>query len=71
MRLSSRAAISPAFAAFGVLFFVTATASPAEWYPAVQLFAGIACFVVSHALTPCENDLRPWWKAQLSKLLRR
>jgi hypothetical protein len=26
---------------------------------------------VSHALTPCEDDPTPWWKAQLAKLLHR
>ena len=66
-----KARLSRALAALGVLLFVSASASPAEWYPIAQLFSGLACLAVSHVLTPCENDLRPWWKAQLSKLLRR
>jgi hypothetical protein len=63
--------VSIGFASFGVLLFVTAVALPAEWYPMVQFLVGIACLAVSHALTPCEDDLTRWWKAQLSKLLRR
>ena len=59
------------FAAIGVLLFVTAFASPAGWYPEAQFLVGIACFVISHALTPCEDDLTPWWKARLSKLFHR
>jgi hypothetical protein len=68
---SRRTAISHAFAALGVLLFVTATVAPAVWYPVAQFFAAIACFAVSHALTPCEDDLTPWWKTQLSKLFHR
>ena len=71
MHSSPRIRISHGFAAIGVLLFVTAIASPAEWYPVAQFFAAIACFAVSHALTPCEDDLTPWWKAQLSKLFHR
>jgi hypothetical protein len=67
----NRISVSHGFAALGVLLFVTASASPAEWYPVAQFFAAIACFVVSHALAPCENDLTPWWKAQLAKLRHR
>jgi hypothetical protein len=70
-RTASRNAISHGFAAIGVLLFVTAIASPADWYPVAQFFAAIACFVVSHVLTPCEDELTPWWKAQLSKRLHR
>lgn len=66
----TRVAISHGFAALGVLLFVTATAAPDEWYPVAQLFAGFACLAVSHALTPCQGDLTPWWKAQISRLLR-
>jgi hypothetical protein len=66
-----RIAVSHGFAALGVLLFVTAAASPDEWYPAAQFVAAIACFVVSHALTPCEDELTPWWKAQLAKLRHR
>ena len=71
MHSSARTGISHAFAAIGVLLFVTAIMSPPEWYPVAQFFVAIACFAVSHALTPCEDDLTPWWKAQISKLFRR
>lgn len=71
MHSSSRVTISRGFAAVGVLLFISATASPAEWYPAAQFLVGIACLAISHALTPCEDDLTPWWKAQLTKLLHR
>lgn len=63
-------AVSRGFAAIGVLLFVSAGVSPAEWYPVAQFFTGIFFMAVSHALTPCEDDLTPWWKAQISKLLR-
>jgi hypothetical protein len=66
-----RIAVSRGCAAPGVLLFVAATASPADWYPVAQFVMGIFFMAVSHALAPCKDDLTPWWKVQLSKLFHR
>ena len=31
----------------------------------VQLFAGLACIAISHALTPCQDQITRWWRARL------
>lgn len=70
-RSSTRIAVSNGFAAAGVLLFVSAGVSPAEWLPGAQLFTGIAFLAVSHVLTPCEGYLSQWWKNRIAKRLHR
>ena len=60
-----RARISAAFASIGVALFVTAGASPADWYPSAQLLAGLACLAVSHVLTPCRDQITRWWRGRV------
>jgi hypothetical protein len=50
-----------------VLLLVTAAVSPADGYPAVQLFAGLACLAVSHVLTPCQDQITRWWRHRVLK----
>src|SRR5438132_7727857 len=64
---SARVAISNGLAGVGVLLFVSASVSPAAWYPIVQLFAGLVSIAISHVLTPCRNQLTHWWTARISK----
>jgi len=59
---ASRARISGAFAALGVLLFVTGGASPDDWYPFAQFAAGVACMAISHVLTPCQDQITRWWR---------
>ena len=67
----SRVSISNGFAAAGVFLLISATLSPATWYPAAQLFTGLACLVVSHVLTPCQDQITRWWNERISRLWRR
>ena len=60
--------ISRVCAAVGVGLLVLATLSPDDWHPAVPLFAGLALIAVSHVLTPCRDQITPWWRARLSRL---
>jgi len=68
---SRRAQISSICAAIGVGLLVSATVSPADWHPVVQLFTGLALIAVSHVLTPCKDQLTKWWHARLDKVWRR
>lgn len=61
-----RARLSHAFAAGGVLLLILAVLVPAAWGPVLLLFAGIACLVVSHVLTPCEERMERLRKARAS-----
>jgi hypothetical protein len=63
---SNRNAISNALAGVGVLLFVTAGVSPVDWYPALQLFAGLALIAISHVLTPCQDQMTKWWKSRIA-----
>ena len=63
----NRASVSGACAAVGVLLLVAAGVSPAEWHPAVALFAGLALLVVSHVLTPCRDQITRWWRAIIER----
>jgi len=67
---SIRVAISNRFAGVGVLLLMSASVSPAGWYPIVQLFAGLAFIAVSHVLTPCQDQITQWWNAGISKPLQ-
>jgi hypothetical protein len=46
---------------------VLAAVSPADWYPSVPLFTGLACVAVSHVLTPCQDQITRWWRARISR----
>jgi hypothetical protein len=49
-----------------VLLLILAVLVPAAWGPVLLLFAGIACLVVSHVLTPCEERMERLRKARAS-----
>jgi len=36
-----------------------------EWHPGILICAGVACLVVSHVLTPCEDQITKWWRERL------
>ena len=61
----SRKHLSNVCASGGVLLLVYAGLAPAEWYPSVALFAGLALLVVSHVLTPCLDRIAVWRKQLL------
>ncbi len=63
----ARVRVSNGFAVFGVLLLMLAAVSPADWYPSAPLFAGLACLVVSHVLTPCQDQITRWWRARLRR----
>jgi hypothetical protein len=65
MNPPGRAGISSGFAGIGVALFVTASVSPIDWYPLVQLFIGLACIAISHVLTPCRDQITRWWRARI------
>ena len=61
----SKVLASQICACAGVVLVVYAGVAPAEWYPGVALFAGLALLVVSHALTPCLDRIAVWRKQLL------
>lgn len=61
-----RVTVSHGFSATGVILLILAVLLPAEWHPVVLLFVGLACLVVSHALTPCEERMEKLRKARSS-----
>ena len=61
-----RVTLSSGCAAAGVLFLMLCVLLPADWYPVVFLFLGIALLAVSHALTPCVERLERLRKARAS-----
>jgi hypothetical protein len=63
--LIGKGAASSVCACTGVLLIVFAGTAPAEWYPAVALFVGLALLVVSHILTPCIDRIAVWRKRLL------
>src|SRR5205085_7354372 len=67
---STRVGISNGFAGVGVLLLVLASVSPPDWYPIVQLFAGLAFIAVSHVLTPCKDQITRWWNSRLFHLFK-
>ena len=63
---SRRVTLSHGFSATGVILLILSVLLPAEWHPVVLLFVGLACLVVSHALTPCEERMEKLRKARAS-----
>jgi hypothetical protein len=63
--MTSKAAASNACACGGILLLIFAGVAPAEWYPVVALFAGLALLAVSHFLTPCLDRIAVWRKQYL------
>jgi hypothetical protein len=61
-----RVTVSHGFAAAGVALLILTVLVPEAWYPVVLLFAGLACLVVSHVLTPCEERMEKLKKARAS-----
>ena len=55
-----RVAISNRCAAAGVSLLIAAWVSPADWYPVVPLFLGIAFLAAAHVLTPCAVRISQW-----------
>ena len=66
VRAKRKVTASHAFAAVGVALLILSVLLPAAWYPVVLLFAGLACLVVSHVLTPCEERMEKLKKARAS-----
>ncbi|HKA58182.1 MAG TPA: hypothetical protein VKD28_06175 [Gemmatimonadales bacterium] len=64
----SRIKISNGCAVVGVLLLVLASVLPAGWYPVLPLFLGLALIVVSHVLTPCQDQITRWWRRRISRL---
>ena len=62
-----RATLSNGCAAVGVLLLMLSVLLPADWYPVVFLFLGIAFLAVSHALTPCVERIEQLRKARASE----
>ncbi len=60
-----KTAVSNVFATCGVALLLFAGLAPAEWHPAIALFAGLAFLAVSHVLTPCLDRLAVWRKQLL------
>jgi len=46
---------------------VWASVSPADWYPVVPLFAGLALISFSHILTPCQDQITRWWRSRIAR----
>ena len=61
-----RVGLSHGSAAAGVLLLIASVLVPAEWYPVLLLFAGLALLAVSHALTPCVERLEQLRRARQS-----
>ena len=62
-RSDMRVTLSNRCAAAGVALLVVAWLSPADWYPVLPLFLGVAFLAVSHVLTPCEVRISQWRKS--------
>jgi len=62
----SRLEISNGCAVVGVLLLVLASVLPAGWYPVLPLFLGLALIVLSHVLTPCQDQITRWWRGRIS-----
>lgn len=63
-----KVSVSNSFAAMGVFLLISASVSPETWYPGAQLLTGLACLVVSHALTPCKDQITQWWRRRISRV---
>jgi hypothetical protein len=63
----NRIRISNGCAAVGVLMLVLAGAMPETWYPVVPLVLGIGLLVVSHWLTPCQDQITQWWRRKIRR----
>ena len=59
-----RVTLSQGCAAVGVVLLVLSVLIPADWYPVVPLFVGLALLAVSHALTPCVERLEQLRRAR-------
>ena len=66
VRTERKVTASHGFAAGGVALLILSVLLPAAWHPVVLLFAGLACLVVSHVLTPCEERMEKLKKARAS-----
>ena len=65
--MSHRVRISNACAALGVLMLVLAGALPAEWIPAIPATLAIVLLIVSHWLTPCQDQITQWWRQRIKR----
>jgi hypothetical protein len=61
-----RVTVSHGFSATGVILLILSVLLPDEWHPVMLLLVGLACLVVSHALTPCEERMEKLRKARAS-----
>jgi hypothetical protein len=61
-----RVTLSQGCATVGVLLLMACVLLPAEWYPAVLLFLGLALLAVSHVLAPCEERIAKLRRARAS-----
>jgi formate hydrogenlyase subunit 3/multisubunit Na+/H+ antiporter MnhD subunit len=60
----TRVKLSHGCAAVGVLLLILSVLVPANWYPVVFLFAGLALLALSHGLTPCVERIEQLRKAR-------
>jgi hypothetical protein len=65
--MANRVRVSNACAALGVLLLVVAGALPEDWLPAIPLGLGVALLVVSHWLTPCQEQITQWWRQRIKR----
>jgi len=60
-------AVSKVCAAAGVVLLLLAAVVPLQWEPEILLFIGLALIAVSHALTPCQDQITRWWRNRISR----
>jgi formate hydrogenlyase subunit 3/multisubunit Na+/H+ antiporter MnhD subunit len=61
-----RVTVSQGIATAGVVLLMLSVLVPAEWYPVVLLFGGLALLAVSHVLTPCQERIEKLRRARAS-----
>ena len=54
--------VSAACAALGVLLLVASGVMSSNWNPAIPALSGFALLVVSHVLTPCQDQITRFWR---------
>ena len=61
-----RVTVSQGIDTDGVVLLMLSVLVPAEWYPVVLLFGGLALLAVSHVLTPCQERIEKLRRARSS-----
>jgi hypothetical protein len=65
MTSTNRVRLSIGCAIGGVFLSLLAGVMPGGWYPAIPLFLGLLLICISHVLTPCRDQITPWWRRRL------